>query len=457
MAATAFACSGSQEADDDDDDMVTTAATSANGNGVTGTTGVTGGATTGVTSGTGGAGSSAVASATTATSATQGTSVASATSAANATTASATSGSTTGGSTFNGGSRPLTDDELTTLTMGACAGWSSEGESIPSVLELVIDVSSSMSQEAPGGNGASKWDVTRDALLEAIVGVNGPGLPGSVAVGLLFYPNVDEVEASPGAKDITYCVNTAAMVPPATLGGPDAPHRDAIRAGIAGVQLQTSTPTHDAFGYALEQGLLPANLPGEKFMLLITDGEPTLSQGCQNPESTFSGVDPQPIVEVIDVAWQLGIQTFLIGSPGSEPNRPWMSEAAVLAGTAWTGCEINGPDYCHMDMTEATNFSEALRQGLGAVIGQLSTCTYSFPDPPAGRTINGNEINVVVTADDNRTLIVRDDIGDCSEGWQLTADNQILLCPTTCADVQIDPNITLDIMFGCESLAGPLQ
>jgi hypothetical protein len=412
-----------------------------------GTTGVTGSTTAGTTLGTGGN--------TSATAASQGTSVSVATTGQNTTSASGTTGSS--GTVFDGGSRPLTDDEFTELTEGACAGWAAEGESIPSVLQLVVDVSSSMSQNAPGGNGASKWAVTREALLEAIVGVNGPGLPGSVALGLLFYPNVDGVDATEGEKPLEYCVNTDALVPAAPLGGPDDAHRDAIRQGIENVQLETSTPTHDAFEHALNFGLLPADLPGKKFMLLITDGQPTLAHGCQNPSNNFQAVNPDPIVNLIDAAWQLDIRTFLLGSPGSEDNRPWMSEAAILGGTAWQGCELSGPEYCHMDMTEATNFSEALRQGLGTVIGALSTCSYSFPDPPMGRTIDAAEINVLVTSEDQNTLIVRDDIGDCSEGWQLTSDNEILLCPTTCADVQIDPNITLDITFGCESLALPLE
>src|SRR5690606_37337808 len=184
-----------------------------------------------------------------------------------------------GGTTFDGGKRPLSEEELEELEAGSCAGWSAEGESIPSVLQLVVDVSSSMSQQAPGTND-SKWEVTRDALLEAIVGVNGTGLPGSVAVGMLFYPNVDGVDATPGAKDIDYCVNTEAMVPAAPLGAADGDHRNAVRQGIENVQLETSTPTYDAFSHALNFGLLPAELPGEKFMLLITDGQPTLAAGC---------------------------------------------------------------------------------------------------------------------------------------------------------------------------------
>src|SRR5690606_5972287 len=95
-----------------------------------------------------------------------------------------------GKSSFDGGTAPLTDDQFELIQNDSCAGWVAEGESVPSLLQLVVDVSSSMSARAPGTN-ESKWEVTRDALLEAVVGVNGSGLPASVSVGLLFYPNKD--------------------------------------------------------------------------------------------------------------------------------------------------------------------------------------------------------------------------------------------------------------------------
>jgi hypothetical protein len=163
-----------------------------------------------------------------------------------------------------------------------------------------------------------------------------------------------------------------------------------------------------------------------------------------------------------------GIRTFIIGSPGSESydignpntpgfgddNRPWMSEAAFLSGTAWAGCNLNGPEYCHFDMTEAPDFSLALAQGLGSILGQLKPCSYAFPEPPNGRTIDEEEINVVLESGGDNTLVIRDDVGDCTEGWQLTSDNEILLCPATCSDVQLDPSLDVQITFGCASL-GP--
>jgi hypothetical protein len=189
-------------------------------------------------------------------------------------------------------------------------------------------------------------------------------------------------------------------------------------------------------------------------MLLITDGTPTLSLGCMNPSGSLSDQDPAPIVAEIQRAAAAGVDTFLIGSPGSEANRPWMSQAAVIGGTSKPGCNVNGPNYCHMDMTTAPNFSAALRDGLASVVGAINSCTYEFGTPPAGQTISANNITVTMSSGSNSTLVVRDDVGECTKGWQLTADKHILLCPDTCATVQADPLITVDVMFGCDSPVG---
>lgn len=360
---------------------------------------------------------------------------------------------------FDGGSFVLTDDELADISDAACAGWLHEGEVLPSTIQLVIDVSSSMREQAPG-TSQSKWEVTRDLLLEGIVGVDGNGLPGSVAVGVLFYPNQDGVEGTPEPQDVSECVNVDALVSAEPLGGADGAHRDLVRNVIENAVTETWTPTHDAFRYALNQGLLPSQIPGNKFMLLITDGTPTISLDCVQQEGQGAGVDPEPIVDEIALAAGLGIRTFLIGSPGSEDNREWMSRAAVIGGTAPQGCNVAGPvgEYCHMDMTTADDFTQALRDGLARIAGVLTPCTYAYAEPPPGQTIDDNAINVIVKkADGTSTLIVRDDQGDCTEGWQRGDGNEVVLCPETCSDVQLEPTTTVELAFGCGSVAIPVR
>jgi len=233
------------------------------------------------------------------------------------------------GGTFDGGSVPLTDDQVNAIRSQACASWNAEIESVPSVMQLVIDVSLSMKDPAPGNNRLTKWDVTRGALLDAVVGTSGKGLPASMAVGGLLYPNMN-AQRNSSPQDVNACVNTSAAVPIDLLGmrldskGNGTGQRRLLADSINGAVLQAYTPTFDAYHYALENLLLPTKFPGAKFMLLITDGTPTLAEGCVGSTGGNNNldVDPTPVVDEIERASKLGVRTFVIGSPGSEHSSP---------------------------------------------------------------------------------------------------------------------------------------
>jgi hypothetical protein len=361
-----------------------------------------------------------------------------------------TSSGGTNGTVYDGGTTEIDDATYDGIVNSACAAQQQELEAIPGVLELVIDVSSSMNQQAPGSN-QTKWEATRDALLNAV-----DALPASISVGMLFYPNLSIDDPTSEPKDVTACVNVDEMVPIALLGADGAQQRSLISEGIANVQLQQSTPTHDAYTYALDEGMVASRLTGDRFMLLITDGAPTLEKGCLNEANRLQEVDADPIVDEVTRAAGLGIRTFLIGSPGSEPNREWMSRAAVIGGTALDGCQEDGPNYCHMDMTTAPNFSQALVNGLAAIAGIVSPCSFEIPTSSTEGTIDPATTNVIVTQGSTHTSVGRDDIGDCTEGFKVE-DNIVTLCPDTCSYVQADPTNRVEVVFGCDTLPPPVK
>jgi hypothetical protein len=347
--------------------------------------------------------------------------------------------------TGNGGEAEMTADEYSDAMESACKNKDSiTASAVNSKLELVVDASSSMDEIATG-NSVTKWEATRDALLEAIVGVNGSGLGSSMGVGLLLYPNM---EGSSGGGDVSACVNTAAMVPMAPLGDASGAQRQAIRAALEAQRQGSGTPTHDAYQYGLTVGMLQqgASIEGNGYMLLITDGQPTRDLGC------VSGSATPPIVQAVADAYQQGVKTFVIGSPGSEDGREWLSEAALAGGTAYPDCSAAAGD-CHMDMTTAPNFSEALQAGLAEITGQMADCTYAIPAPPEGQVINLEELKVFVTdpSSGNVTLLYPDATpDDCTVGWQYTkGSNQIVLCPDSCAAAQSTVGAKVDLAFGC--------
>ena len=185
------------------------------------------------------------------------------------------------GGTGTAGSSTIGTEELERLRNSSCAGEVAATEPFPSILQLVVDVSGSMDDDAPGSN-RSKWEETRDALDAAI-----QSLPAGTAVGVLYYPNTDTTPSEPegnetdAPRDPSACVNTNGSLPVDLLGPADAPHRAALLASLQNVNgPQGGTPTHDAYRLALA-ALNASTLPGDRFMLIITDGQPTFLDGCR--------------------------------------------------------------------------------------------------------------------------------------------------------------------------------
>jgi hypothetical protein len=365
-------------------------------------------------------------------------------------------GKSSGNGTHDGGLVPLTPDQVNEIENAACTGWAAEGENLPAVLQLVVDVSGSMDDPAPGGNRRSKWQVTREALRDAI-----DTLPASVSAGVLYYPNRD-TGGSTSMRPVNACVNVDEMVPIGILGNDGSPQRNALQSSLDDANTDSYTPTHDAYHHALKQSLEPFQSQANKFMLLITDGAPTMSLGCIGGSTggmmgSVMDAPTQPIVDEIKAAFGVGIRTFLIGSPGSEESsesnmdmRPWLSKAAQEGGTAKAGCQVDGPNFCHLDMTQESDFGQALVDGLATVVGQIiDTCTFAVPPAPDGQTVDPNLTTLIIESSMGATLALPDDKGDCGEGWRFNASGQVELCPATCEKIKGDASARVQLMFGC--------
>lgn len=357
----------------------------------------------------------------------------------------------------NGGAVTITKDIYDRVVSNSCNLEVNEPETLPSKIEMVVDVSSSMTETAPGST-RNKWLETRDAIIDAFVGTSGGGLSNTTAVGLLFYPNIDtSPKTSP--SDLATCVRTDAMIPMQTLGDNAAnSQRSMLRDALTRIQLgPRGTPTFDALKYGTETGLLQGGqaFDGESYVVLITDGMPTLAPNCSNPNGNISDVDPQPIVDLIDEQYrQNGVKTYLIGSPGSEKGRAWMSRAAVLGHTAAPGCSEAGPNWCHMDLTTNPDFGQALRDGLGVIAGEVVSCSYNVYAKSVDESQTVDPMLTTVIArfgDGSYELVNRDDTpGDCKSGWYLDGEKKrVVMCGETCGKIQSDPLAGVTVSYGC--------
>lgn len=233
------------------------------------------------------------------------------------------------------------------------------------------------------------------------------------------------------------------------------------------LQIVLDNTTHDAYTYGLNRSLLQTTAPGQRFMMLMTDGGPTLALECMGGGLLTTPQPQQPIIDSIRAAQAShGIKSFLVGVPGTEDignqtrddGRPWMSTAAVLGGTALPGCNVRGPSWCHIDLTQAADFSVALRQGLGFVTRQILSCEYEVPSEGLrGEPINQDQINVFLTpAAGSRGVVKRDQNSDCANGWQLQ-NGFVTLCPSTCDQLKSDSLATLEIEYGCDTIEVPIR
>jgi hypothetical protein len=357
---------------------------------------------------------------------------------------------------FDGGPNAIHDAD--TLSRAACNRWNVEREPEPALIMLIVDVSGTMAYPMQGSS-VSKWDVER-SVLGNIIDI----LPAKVGVGILYFPNMATPPSST-PRPASACVNLDAMISVGMLGSYTSQQRTVLARSLAATEpnLQGGAPTLDAYLAGLDE-LGRTSLDGRRQMLLITDGQPTFSEGCVGNGSIDYPVDPGPVVGAIANARRAGVRTFVIGSPGSQRTnsrgddaRPWLSRAAEAGGTALPSCSSSGPNFCHYDMTTESNFSRALDGALDDIARRIVHCSVFLPDPPQNETLEPANVNVVFTsADGKSSLLVKDDSPSCSLGWHYTNDGQgIVLCDEACTAVNAELGSKLELVFGCESVTAP--
>jgi len=368
------------------------------------------------------------------------------------------SGSTSGLGT-NGGYIELTAEQATDIKGTQCGEETVGVQPVPAVLEFVVDVSDSMGQDVNGDNimdGSdmqSKWEITQPALQAAL-----DGLGDDVYVGMQFFPSRDAPQFGTPGTPVEACVDETTAHPIALLGPPGSPQRTLLSNAIATTPLSYGTPTHDAYLFALENGLAAHTGPGDKVMILITDGAPAQPLGCG---TVTVGVDPQPIIDEVAAAAVDGVTTFIIGAPGSQTDmsmppedmRPWLSDAAIAGGTDFEGCSSAGPAYCHFDMTAAPDFGVALTAALAEIGGAVAeTCTFTAPEEAGDDPLEFESTTVIMTrADQTSTLVLPDADADCAQGgWTLGAANEVILCPATCDLFQAQAGTEVSLSIGCD-------
>jgi hypothetical protein len=348
-------------------------------------------------------------------------------------------GASTGSHGGNAGTNVLLDGGGDS-SMTTCATSTATASLLPSYLQFLCDTSGSMNcqpTDPPSvgcdpGDPQSKWMLTGSALESAVA-----TLPSATSAGVITYPN------SNGGN----CFSNKAAVPLAAL---DDAQKQLIEQVLNSLTPGGATPTEDAYLFAI-QTFASIQPDSNKYIVLITDGMPTISKGCQG--DGYAAVPTAPLITDAAEALAQGIRTFVIGSPGSEGFRSDLSKMASSGGTAQPGCSDSGPDYCHLDLTTQPDFGKAIADALNAIASQTISCVFNVPDPEDGGTIDPNLVNVIYTPSGGTPeYIPQDNANPCSSGWHYSSDKkQIILCDDTCKTVQADQGASMTIEFGCQT------
>jgi hypothetical protein len=80
------------------------------------------------------------------------------------------------------------------------------------------------------------------------------------------------------------------------------------------------------------------------------------------------------------------------------------------------------------------------------------SCEFEIPPPPAGQMFDSTRANVTYTSVPDVTELGYDPACGSDAAWRYddpALPTRMVLCDTTCARVQADPNATLRVEFGC--------
>lgn len=330
---------------------------------------------------------------------------------------------------------------------GACASTNFATDLSSTSFLFIVDRSGSMNCNPPPTTASAfcethpttqqvgqptKWSIQRDALKGAIA-----ALPSKHSAGMTFF-NKDDVCAVSDTPDIP-----VAAVDPTQIALVNQKLDDAKAPfGL--------TPIVGAVTLGYKHLHTTAAFNGKKKVLvLLTDGAET----CR-PE-----LKDDFIAKTVKDALSVGIGTFVIGAPGSELNRAFLSQMAWNGGSASSAtCKHDATPAdqgdCHFDLTNAgDNLATELNQALDTIAKKSLGCEYDVP--PGTGAIDYQKVNVLYkpgSGGDQQT-IKQDTTAGCDQGangWQFSEDRtRVRLCGQTCTTVKADPGAQVSIALGC--------
>lgn len=326
-----------------------------------------------------------------------------------------------------------------------------EAERIPAKLLLVVDRSGSMADNNKWSGATSaislaidsnnvqldmgllrfpegKYDQSAETncLLSALIGTPTPECMALLAEG--------------GCKDI----NTTPNVPVGPLKDTRAP----IESLMGTTFPDGNTPTRWALRNAHDY-MKTLDVDSEKYVLLLTDGEPTTASDISG---TPLGTECGQLSDITSETWDAShastpIRTFVIGAPGSEGNLAFLSELAFNGDTGKPGC-VSQAGNCHYQLS-AAGYQSELKAALSEIFAKATSCVFEMPSGQG--SLDPQMVNVHGASGGQDVLVFKDP--SHKSGWDYTdqAHARIQLYGSQCDALKQGQLSAISISLGCPS------
>lgn len=338
------------------------------------------------------------------------------------------------------------------MPSGPCGSQSIPAISDPPNLSFIIDHSRSMGDEL-ASSGVSKYENARIALSHVLQAIGH-----RVNYGATIFP---------GLAGVTGCEPGDELMPVAAGDPPSfaqeqklGPRLQDLLGRLSIASVDGGTPAAATLSKSLDT---LSTLEGKTYVILVTDGAPNcnaelackpsacipniegLTAGgldcstgvncctptAQNPGANLSCVDEDATVRAVQDLADAGIETFVIGMPGSEPYENLLDAMADVGGTARAG----SPKYYSVADTVA------LEQALKAIAASVAiSCDipldYEAPDPDF---VNVYFDGIVVPY-------------DARAGWQWTDDGHVAIRGAACEQLSAGDVLEVQILAGCKTV-----
>lgn len=341
---------------------------------------------------------------------------------------------------------------------GSCGGEDVEAAPLPANVLLVIDSSGSM-DDTPEGFSQSKWETLVSSLNVAL-----PEVEQLLGLGLKLFPSGDT------AQDV--CSLSSGIEVAVGAGAEQSPKiAAALEASSPGGDTPTAAALMDALEYYTKGD--GQELEGNRIVLLATDGGPNCSDSpkidctCDNPvgdpscgersqctvnydpdnafcQDAANGsccdvatlcLDDGGTIEAVEALASAGIQTIVLGMPGSEAFTSVLDKLAVAGGLPVSD---ESPRYAKVD--DPAGLTKALREVTRNVI---RTCEVQLEETPPRL----DQVNVYL---DDEVIPQNEE-----DGWifdDSTEPPTVRITGETCAQVEKEGVEKISVKFGCQTI-----